>query len=85
MCYTLILLWTFELCSTEFYVDSTIKRIGWFCDRLYSAIVSLTLCLSLHRTSNCVLFVFVFSVTLYAEFLPTKQRAKCVVLLDVSC
>lgn len=24
------------------------------------------------------------SVTLYAEFLPTKQRAKCVVLLDVS-
>lgn len=26
-----------------------------------------------------------FSVTLYAEFLPTKQRAKCVVLLDVSC
>jgi hypothetical protein len=25
-----------------------------------------------------------FSVTLYAEFLPTKQRAKCVVLLDVS-
>lgn len=26
----------------------------------------------------------IFSVTLYAEFLPTKQRAKCVVLLDVS-
>lgn len=24
------------------------------------------------------------SVTLYAEFLPCKQRAKCVVLLDVS-
>lgn len=28
--------------------------------------------------------LFHFSVTLYAEFLPTKQRAKCVVLLDVS-
>lgn len=28
-------------------------------------------------------YVFV-SVTLYAEFLPCKQRAKCVVLLDVS-
>lgn len=27
---------------------------------------------------------FFCSVTLYAEFLPTKQRAKCVVLLDVS-
>lgn len=25
-----------------------------------------------------------FSVTLYAEFLPAKQRAKCVILLDVS-
>ncbi|KAJ9579863.1 hypothetical protein L9F63_004465, partial [Diploptera punctata] len=25
------------------------------------------------------------SVTLYAEFLPTKQRAKCVVLLDEHC
>lgn len=24
------------------------------------------------------------SVTLYAEFLPAKQRAKCVILLDVS-
>lgn len=29
-------------------------------------------------------FFIYFSVTLYAEFLPTKQRAKCVVLLDVS-
>lgn len=25
-----------------------------------------------------------FSVTLYAEFLPAHQRGKCVVLLDVS-
>lgn len=36
----------------------------------------------------CCLFYFCeilnCSVTLYAEFLPTKQRAKCVVLLDVS-
>lgn len=30
------------------------------------------------------MFVFHSRVTLYAEFLPTKQRAKCVVLLDVS-
>lgn len=29
-------------------------------------------------------FIVFISVTLYAEFLPCKQRAKCVVLLDVS-
>lgn len=28
--------------------------------------------------------MYCISVTLYAEFLPCKQRAKCVVLLDVS-
>lgn len=35
----------------------------------------------LHRI--CIVFLSC-SVTLYAEFLPSKQRAKCVVLLDVS-
>lgn len=31
-----------------------------------------------------VMYSVFISVTLYAEFLPCKQRAKCVVLLDVS-
>lgn len=33
---------------------------------------------------SLTLFLLHCSVTLYAEFLPSKQRAKCVVLLDVS-
>lgn len=61
-------------------MDFVVERLGWFCDWLYATIV---------RKAKlflfvCVLAVFIFSVTLYAEFLPTKQRAKCVVLLDVS-
>lgn len=59
--------------------DSSWAR--WFRNRMRTAIVS-----------NCAAYgaeclsddLFSCRVTLYAEFLPTKQRAKCVVLLDVS-
>lgn len=75
---TAVLLWIAQFYCSEFYVDVVIERFGRICHRMYTSIVS----------ANFWLYWFIqpslYRVTLYAEFLPTKQRAKCVVLLDVS-
>lgn len=60
-------------------MDFVTARSCRLCDRLHTPIVSVFV-FYLHFLCFESL---ICSVTLYAEFLPTKQRAKCVVLLDV--
>lgn len=80
----IILFWYFEFNVTKLHMVINLKRSCRICHRLFSTIVSKFTIISfsyLLMYFVCTVFV---SVTLYAEFLPCKQRAKCVVLLDVS-
>lgn len=80
VCDAIILLRLVELSGAELHVGATFARTCRVRNRLYAAVVSRR---RLQQFSCLAFSCFFFSVTLYAEFLPTKQRAKCVVLLDV--
>lgn len=72
-----------QFVGAKFRLAVATTRSCWICHRMCAAIVSLSFeSVSIRNVSFISLFLD--RVTLYAEFLPTKQRAKCVVLLDVS-
>lgn len=87
----------FKLASAEFCMVSKFERFHRMFNRshfyltaminvriLYSHLVTKIRLLLLRGLVGFAIGCVPQSVTLYAEFLPTKQRAKCVVLLDVS-
>lgn len=72
-----------QFVGAKFRLAVATSRACWICHWMRTAIVSLS---SESVSIRNVWSIRLISdrVTLYAEFLPTKQRAKCVVLLDVS-
>lgn len=79
----IVLFWYFEFNVAKLHMVINFKRSCWICHWLFSTIVCRITVVIINF--SCLLMHCVFiSVTLYAEFLPCKQRAKCVVLLDVS-
>lgn len=78
-----VFIWVTECRGTQFYMVTTLEGVSRIRDRMCAAIVSrFSLRMTVENHNECTLYDN--RVTLYAEFLPTKQRAKCVVLLDVS-
>lgn len=75
-----------QFTGTEFRLAAGAARPSWLGHWMCATIVSVYFILyTSYQVVVDELYNFISSsVTLYAEFLPTKQRAKCVVLLDVS-
>lgn len=82
--YFVVLVRVFKFIGAKFRMVATVTGPCWIRHWMCTAIVSrVTTAFCNNFNSNAKIYGLRHSVTLYAEFLPTKQRAKCVVLLDV--